>query len=674
MILALVLAFFAAADPALEMVEGIKRYLLRATAESVQHRRPTVDQLRYNLGAVDPRVPVTDIAWAGSLKQPSLLAETATYRLHAVRWAVLDGLTAEGWLYQPKRAPRARAVVIPDAGGTLESVACRLASSGVEVLMPLLLDRASTWSGNPRLRMTNMPHREFIYRMAFPVGRHVLGYETQKVLAAVDWFAARDKDSPVGVWGYGEGGAIALYSAALDPRIKAAVVSGYFAEREGLWKQPIYRNVWGLLKDFGDAELASLVCPRTLIVDPAPGPAVSGPPPAIDGRDDAAPGVLASPEADSVAREMERARKLWRGGDLILAQGNAFNLFAEALHVPDGRTEMASIPPASVPARLHRQFDEMAAFTQKLVERSETVRSLDTAPRFWDQAIGLLKPVAGPVNPMIASRYSSEKWEGLEVRFDVLPDVFGYGVLLRPRDLKPGEKRPAVVVQHGLRGRPEFLFNEKSGRNLDVYRNFAATLADLGYVVYVPQNPYIGDFRPIARLANPLGLSLYSFIIAQYERMLDWLGALPYVDRDRIGYYGLSYGGKTALRAPPLLKRFAVVVCAGDFNEWIRKLTSTEAVYSYMFTPEYEILEYNMAHLASHAELAMLLAPTPFMVERGHRDGVGADEWVAYEYAKVRRYYDENGWGGRTAIAYFNGPHRVDGAEALPFLRKWLGR
>ena len=34
------------------------------------------------------------------------------------------------------------------------------------------------------------------------------------------------------------------------------------------------------------------------------------------------------------------------------------------------------------------------------------------------------------------------------------------------------------------------------------------------------------------------------------------------------------------------------------------------------------------------------MAPRPFMVERGHVDGVAPDEWVAYEYSKVRRFYD----------------------------------
>ena len=57
---------------------------------------------------------------------------------------------------------------------------------------------------------------------------------------------------------------------------------------------------------------------------------------------------------------------------------------------------------------------------------------------------------------------------------------------------------------------------------------------------------------------------------------------------------------------------------------------------SYMFTPEYEMPEWDLGHTFNYAEMAALIAPRPFMVERGHDDGVGIDEMVAYEYAKVR--------------------------------------
>ena len=62
--------------------------------------------------------------------------------------------------------------------------------------------------------MTNQPHREWLYRMSFEVGRHIIGYEVQKVLAAVDWFEQENarQTAPIGVAGYGEGGLMAFYS------------------------------------------------------------------------------------------------------------------------------------------------------------------------------------------------------------------------------------------------------------------------------------------------------------------------------------------------------------------------------------------------------------------------------------------------------------------------------
>ena len=67
----------------------------------------------------------------------------------------------------------------------------------------------------------------------------------QKVLAAVDWFRqTAGADAKIGVAGYGEGGLIAFYSAAVDQRIDSCLVSGYFDPREQVWEEPIYRNVW----------------------------------------------------------------------------------------------------------------------------------------------------------------------------------------------------------------------------------------------------------------------------------------------------------------------------------------------------------------------------------------------------------------------------------------------
>jgi hypothetical protein len=213
-----------------------------------------------------------------------------------------------------------------------------------------------------------------------------------------------------------------------------------------------------------------------------------------------------------------------------------------------------------------------------------------------------------------------------------------------------------------------------TGDGFKYYKGFAAALARRGFITYAPQNPYRGmdRFRTIQRKSNPLGRSLFSYIIPQHQRTLEWLATLPHVDRERIGFYGLSYGGKTAVRVPTMLPQYALSICSGDFNEWVRKNATNADSYSYVFTPEYEMFEWDMGHVANYAELASLMTPRPFMVERGHDDGVAPDEWVAWEYAKVRRHYDKLGLGDRTEIEFFNGPHTIHGQGTFAFLHKHL--
>jgi hypothetical protein len=173
-------------------------------------------------------------------------------------------------------------------------------------------------------------------------------------------------------------------------------------------------------------------------------------------------------------------------------------------------------------------------------------------------------------------------------------------------------------------------------------------------------------------MANPLRKSLFAIIVRQHERTLQWLSEQPFVDPDRIGFYGLSYGGKTAMRVPALLEQYALSICSGDFNEWIVKNTSWDDPISYMYTGEYEMPEFNLGSTLNYAEMAALIAPRPFMVERGHHDGVGRDEWVAYEYAKVRRLYAALRIPDRTAIEFFDGGHMIHGRGTFDFLHRHL--
>src|SRR5882672_4205720 len=281
-----------------------------------------------SIGVVDRRAPVA-MERFGEDADSVVVADTPGYRIYQVRWPVLEGVSGEGLLLEPRSRPIGHVVALPDADQTPEQIAGlttgvapeaqfarRLAANGFEVVVPVLIDRTARWSGHPDIRMTDQSHREWIYRQAFHMGRHVIGYEVQKVLAVVDWFKQkRGSTARVGVAGYAEGGLLALYAAAVDTRIDAALVSGYFDSRQHVWSEPLYRNVWGLLREFGDAELATLIAPRGLVVEYSNVPTLTGP-----------RGTWTTPSFDSVKSEFERIDRLTRPGfqpkRLVSASGN----------------------------------------------------------------------------------------------------------------------------------------------------------------------------------------------------------------------------------------------------------------------------------------------------------------------------------------------------------------
>ena len=323
--------------------------------------------------------------------------------------------------------------------------------------------------------------------MAYEIGRHIIGYEVQKVLAGVDWFSQCRPSRSVAVMGYGEGGLLALYSAAADARIEATCVSGYFQTREGLWQEPLYRNVWSLLEVFGDAELAGLIAPRSLTVEASRGPVISGPPPATDGRSNsAAPGRLLSPRLSDIQAEARRAKAIFEklgvaeppscvsSGDGQGEPGSAeaLDTFLRRLGArgglkpPDGCRMMWRVEFDPI-ARLHRQFKQLVDFTQRAVLKCESVREKFWARAdnssiekwrqstgyyrryLWQEVFGKLPAPSEPLAAQTRKVYDEVSWTGYELLLPLWPDVFAYGILLLPKALKPGDRRPVVGCQHG---------------------------------------------------------------------------------------------------------------------------------------------------------------------------------------------------------------------------------
>ncbi|MDF2376568.1 MAG: dienelactone hydrolase family protein [Verrucomicrobiales bacterium] len=694
----------------------------------------------------DSREENQNLEWSGNVNS----LHTPLYpgiAVSRVRWRAFDRVYGRGLLVTPlhlrssypPEPPPADVIVIPDAGqspeemiapgrnGTGVAMALELARVGCRVLVPSLISREENkWT------LTN---REWLHRPAFLHGRTLTTYELQKILSAVDCLRnlrakdERTNDHAIGIVGHGEGGWLAMLAAAVDPRIDACATSGSFGPREGLWQGPVERNIFGLLNQFGDAEIAGLIYPRAFL-------AVAGNEPDWSYRTDAQgqlaleekytskkgkPAVYPRPTEKAFTNEFERFRTLigspenamiassWsesRDGIgsaelgqflswLGVGKGEPVELFpthtdetAEALssqgHIGSAE-EIAEIDRHNQlllvdAARVRKDYFKDLK-TDSLESFKETIESY--REKFRTEVIGDFEIPLAPAHPRTRLYEEGPKTISYEVILDVFDEsvgedrVIAYGILTLPKDLDPasGEKRPVIVCQHGLEGSPQDVIGESKYK---AYKAFATRLAERGFITFSPQNgyKYFDLFRLQQFKAQSIGKTLFSIIVPQHRQITKWLAEQPFVDGDKIAFYGLSYGGKSAMRIPPLVDRYCLSICSADFNEWVWKNAATDEAslrYSYANKGEYEIFEWNLGGTFNYAEMAALICPRPFMVERGHFDGVGSDESVAYEYAKVRNLYQAGlGIGDRCEIEWFVGPHSIHGEGTYRFLHQHL--
>ncbi|MEQ1829085.1 MAG: dienelactone hydrolase family protein [Pirellula sp.] len=716
-------------DSEIDRANGARHKLPLSTDESREQARTA---LREILGVIEQRA-APRMERYGDDDNPALVASTKQFDVYQVRWPVFDNVHGEGLLVLQREASRGMCIVVPDADqtpelllglvGNLEAdkqIASILARNGFDLLIPAIVGRDPLNTEDSKRKRADMTHREWIYRQAFHMGRQVVGYDIQRVLGAVDWFASRKLPTKIGIVGYGEGGFIAMMAAGVDPRIEATWVSGYFDSSDAAWAEPIYRNLWRRSQMHGNAEVASLIAPRALVIEHCQFPKVTG-----------HKGDIRTPEFEHVKAEFELIRKQGTGHVPQLIAGEkgttigpwsrpALQSFAESFGINvkaaeptgaeptgannptwiDGRRQAAK----AIAERQSRCVSELETHVQTLVRNSEHVRdsaylyqvmpefakrgwsterrhpissseafiagNKDFRKRFQREAMGQFDRELLPPNARTREIAKTDKWTAYDVVLDVHEHLMAWGVLVVPHGMAPGEKRPVVVCQHGRNGVPR----DTLDTNNPAYNNFAATLAERGFITFAPHNLYRGEdqYRWLDRKANALGCSLFSFIIASHDQVLRWLDTLPFVDGGRIAFYGLSYGGETAVRVPTVLEKYCLSICSGDFNQWTHKVASTDQPFSFMNTIEWEMPYWNLGHTFDYAEMTYLMLPRPFMVERGHNDGVGKDQWVAHEFAKVHWLYAQFGLSHLTEIEYFQGGHSINGVGSFDFLHRHL--
>jgi len=699
-------------NTAAAMVGGIHRFLDRLAATT------TADcEADWRAHAHDPdyaatkratlrrQLGLTDTRTGGPITRGQQIGSLGPIPVHTASWPVFRSLRAEGLL---SGNGTDAVIILPDCGVSAEQSfglapglpadhedARLLAALPLRSLVMPRLDRRSG-APMPLGRRTAFSRREVLWRAAFEMGRTVPGYEIQMVLAAADALRAEGVQR-IALLGSGEGAWVALLAAAIDPRFSHIVADGAFGPNSQQWQWPIDRTVFGFQKEFTTAALAALISPQPLFIAHQRWPEVS-----LDDTAGGAPGRISRPGHEELAAEWQMLRKLagpQTESPRIVPPSRppAAELAAALGHkslppAPEPAATVPAVPSSDPSSQQDRLFSALLEDTQQLMRTSPQSRAdywkkadFSNAERFaasaaayrsafWNDIVGFLPPATVPPRPRSRRLLESPHFTSWEIELEVYPDVFAAGTFLIPGNLKAGESRPVVVCQHGLEGQPADVADP--ARDHPAYHAFAARLAEKGYLVFAPQNPYTGgtEFRQLCRKSWPLGLSLWSFIVRQHETILAWLQQQPHADPQRIAFYGLSYGGKTAMRIPALLPGYCLSICSADYNEWIWKTTDASSPFSYLHTREYDMAEWNLGHTFNYAELSWLIFPRPFMVERGHDDNVSCDEWVAWEYARTRRHYSRLGLASRTEIEFFNGPHTIHGVGTFQFLNRFLSR
>lgn len=167
----------------------------------------------------------------------------------------------------------------------------------------------------------------------------------------------------------------------------------------------------------------------------------------------------------------------------------------------------------------------------------------------------------------------------------------------RPRVLEPGRRYPVIVDVYGG---PESQSVRRAWPNSARSNTgfFHQVLAQHGYVVFSLDNRGTG-YRGTA-FESALHRKMGSVEVEDQVRGIEFLKTLPYVDGDRIGIFGWSYGGYMALmcamQAPEM---FAAAVAGAPVTDW--RLYDTHYTERYMGTPAGNPSGYAASTVMTHA-------------------------------------------------------------------------
>lgn len=321
--------------------------------------------------------------------------------------------------------------------------------------------------------------------------------------------------------------------------------------------------------------------------------------------------------------------------------------------------------------------EALAAWRSELRERLRTL-------------IGLPTMLACPLDPIVDAPVLCDGFTRTRVVLSTEPGVQMPLYVLTPADLQAGERRPAVLAPHGhggsgkesVAGRAEVPHIAEAIQRY--HYDYGVALVRAGYVVFCPDGRGFGERREqtaldegdllggscrvLNNMAMPLGQTVTGMWVWDLMRLLDYVETHPDCDPARIGCAGLSGGGLQTLWLAALDERVRCAVVSGYFYGYNEALLRLNQNCSCNYVP-------GLWQCVDMGDLGALIAPRALLVESGTRDPLNGARGLANVVEQLditRRAYALLRAEERLAHSVFEGEHRWDGTDVIPWLQRWL--
>lgn len=299
------------------------------------------------------------------------------------------------------------------------------------------------------------------------------------------------------------------------------------------------------------------------------------------------------------------------------------------------------------------------------------------------------RPSSTPANPKLLVQWQEdgiikERW-----LIHTQPDLAAHLLLFYPAGLKQGQKRPAIFCAHGHGvGQDAVMGIQMQGDRTEasaIRQNaYGLVMAQKGFITYsidwLGFGKRDGSSKPyeVAKYgkrdpcnvhflcATMLGTTPMAINLQDARAATDFVVGRSYVDGQRLGVMGFSYGGTMAtwLALDDERYKAANIICyAGPFYDIG---FDTYNICGSQITP-------GLFRLVDTFDLQGLIAPKPLLVELGITDGCfSIDHTLQGHYQKLKNIYQVAGAADHLRLDLSAGGHGWAGNYSEAFFRQHL--